>query len=434
MSASLDPTRPGAGALSARNVLLGVAAINLAAMAATDLAPGHAAWTAFLVVTAIMAWVMSRDSLKGIEVERHHRPRVFEDDRVPIRLTVRQTEGLTQTLVMVEDTFFASLSPRQRHLIPMMSRKWEAHLRYDKEAERHRGLYMIGPVYLWAADPLGIFYRTAHCETITRLTVYPKAQPLGGYRMLGAEPPAGPGMEKTDRLGQADEITGVRPYQRGDSLNRIHWRTSARRGELHTMQLDRQVQSEIALFVDLTRHARFGTGAESTTETTIACATSILTEAANLRHRISMTWVRGEVRSFPAGAGLAHLHLLLDRLAMIEFAGEGDFWDEIETRAALLGAGSRAILIATAATTPAAPATALVQRLTMAGVSVDIILLDESGLARVFRGQQPTHAEAEVKFSELAGELEHAGARVLPLRPGQTAGALLPAAGDELGN
>ena len=432
MSALLDPYGPGRGFLSARNLLLGSSLLFSSLLFLGQATPARAALTAFLVTSLLCAWVMSRGSLEAITVDRLHRARVFEDDPVPVTLRIRQEAGLAQSMVLVEDRFLASLSVRQRHLLPMMSPQWEAHLHYRKDAERHRGLYLLGPVRLWAADPLGVFFRRCDVDCITSLTVYPHAVPLQGYTFPGPEPPSAPTLDNDDRLGQGEEIISVRPYRKGDPANRIHWKTSLRRRELHTMELDTHVQSEIALFLDLSRRAQFGTGAESTTETAIRCATSILTEAGNRRHRVSLTWTGESIRSFPPGAGSAHLHLLLDRLATVAPRGNLLFWEEVAPAAALLSRGSRAVFVAPAASTPPADACALIQRLALSNVAVDVVLLDESNLTRIWKEQSPTPAGAQEAFRRLKVQLERAGARVLPLGKGQSTGDLLPRAGEDL--
>jgi uncharacterized protein (DUF58 family) len=414
------------------NTLLMLVAMFIVLLGGMPATPDQAAFAAFIAMILVTAWVMGLGTLKGVTVERRHRARVFEGDVVPLMLVLRQRGGLAQSLVIVEDQFPASLSIHHRHLVPLLTPRWEAQLNYYKEAERHRGLYMLGPVELYASDPMGVFSRTIEADCVTALTVYPRAVPLGGYQFLAAEPPMGPGMESHARVGQGEEIIGVRPYQNGDAVNRIHWRTSMRRGELHTMQTDTHVQTEVALFLDLTRGARFGTGAESTTETAVGCATAILTEAGALRHRISLHWARKEFESFPPGAGLAHLHLLLDRLALVSFGGELKFWEEAAPRAELLPRGARAIFIAVAGKTPLRVSSELIRRLTLKGIATDVILLDESKLVRLWRDQEPPRLEAPIVFERLTRELQHAGARVFPLTKGEGAKQLLPRAGEPI--
>jgi uncharacterized protein (DUF58 family) len=63
--------------------------------------------------------------------------------------------------------------------------------------------------------------------------VYPKVVPLAGFG-LSSKRPIGE-VRMTYRLFEdPTRIGGVRPYERGDPLNRVHWRATARTGELHS--------------------------------------------------------------------------------------------------------------------------------------------------------------------------------------------------------
>lgn len=430
MPGLLESRDPGRGYFTARQIVVGCAVLFVVLLPAAPASRAVAAWTAFMVVFALTAWIMSRDSLRNIRATRYHRERVFENDKVDVTLELEQTTGLSQLMVLVQDQFVASLGIYQRNLVPMMSPHWKARLRYRKEAERHRGLYLLGPVRIWAADPLGIFYRDATIDCISRLTVYPRAIPLGGYTLPGPDAPMGPSMDTSERLGQGEEIMSVRPYQAGDPWTRIHWRTSVRRRELHTMELDSNLQTEVALLLDLTKRSRFGTGVESTTETVIGCATSILSEAANARHRMSLTCIREEVEALPAATGIAHLQLLLDRLAMISEEGMLEFWEAARERASILRAGSRAIFVAVSGTTSLAKARPIVEQLIWSGVAVDVIFAEDSKLARIWRFQQPSPGNAPALLDDLKDGLEEAGARVFILERGENAAELLPHAAE----
>lgn len=409
-----DGRFPSAGGTVAGVVIvLAVLSFSLPATGA------QAAWTAFVAGAMAAAWIAGRGSIERIEVERSHRPRVFEGEPVSVTMRLVQRAGLAQTLVVVEDQFLASLSIRQRNLVPILGPRWEARLHYQKPAERHRGLYLIGPVRIWAADPLGMFARLAMVDRMTAVTVYPRPVPLPGFRLLGPDPPSGPTLEKLARLGQAEEILGVRPYRPGDPPSRVHWRSSARRGALHVVELDTSVRSEVSLYLDLTRRSRFGTGVESTSEVAIGCATSILAEASAARMSVGMTWAREATHSFPAGAGVAHVQMLLDRLAVIQPEGEQFFWRDVAPLAGALPPGSRAIFLAVAASTPLEASCALVRGLLRRGVAADVVLLDESGLVRIYRDQEPTRMGADASFNLLWRALELSGARVFPMRKGQ---------------
>lgn len=185
MPGLLEAHEPGRGFFSAKNIVLGMVTATVIFMPAVPATRAMAAYTAFLVTFALTAWVMSRGTLEGIRVKRVHRERVFEDDHVDVKLDISQTGGLAQYMVLVEDTFPAAFGIYQRSLLPMLSPKWEIRTRYRKEVERHRGLYLMGPVRIWAADPLGVFFRRSSPDCVTKLTVYPRAEPLGGIDSWG---------------------------------------------------------------------------------------------------------------------------------------------------------------------------------------------------------------------------------------------------------
>src|SRR5437868_4224320 len=52
------------------------------------------------------------------------------------------------------------------------------------------------------------------------------------------------------RAGSGNELFGIREYRPGDSLRRIHWRSSARHGELVVREYEPPGVQTLAIFVD----------------------------------------------------------------------------------------------------------------------------------------------------------------------------------------
>jgi uncharacterized protein (DUF58 family) len=91
-----------------------------------------------------------------------------------------------------------------------------------------RGVLGASDLAVEAADPLGLFRDRGALPDRELALVYPTFAPLGSpprQRELEAAVAA-------PRAGVGTELFGVREYQAGDPLRRIHWRLSARRGEL----------------------------------------------------------------------------------------------------------------------------------------------------------------------------------------------------------
>src|SRR5205814_1197432 len=101
---------------------------------------------------------------------------------------------------------------------------------------RSRGVYQVGPLELTSGDPFGFFTQRALLFERATVLVYPRVVPL---RRLGFPLAAGLGASQRRRALQDDpsRAAGVRAYRPGDPLRRIHWKATARQGELQVRLL-----------------------------------------------------------------------------------------------------------------------------------------------------------------------------------------------------
>src|SRR5207249_7340094 len=74
-------------------------------------------------------------------------------------------------------------------------------------------------------------------------------------------------------------VTTVRPWAPGDSMNRIHWKTTARHGEIQVKEFDLEQTADAWIFLDLQRSVQTGRGDESTVEVGVRAAASIADRA-----------------------------------------------------------------------------------------------------------------------------------------------------------
>jgi hypothetical protein len=191
-----------------------------------------------LVVSRLLArsWIANLSASRRCEITTAE-----IGDKVPVTLTLRNTGSLPVPWVLAEDVLprsaLAERPPRlsvkgKRLAIALIKGGGEVTWRYTLEC-RQRGYYQIGPLVLESGDVFGL-HRRFRVETAPHfLMVLPRVVALEGYE-LASRRPIGE-VVLTHRLYEdPTRIAGVRPYEAGDPLNRVHWRATARTGQLHS--------------------------------------------------------------------------------------------------------------------------------------------------------------------------------------------------------
>src|SRR5688572_19724228 len=96
-----------------------------------------------------------------------------------------------------------------------------------------RGYYQLGPLVLETGDLFGLHRGYRVLTDPHFLLVLPRVLPLAGYEVASKRPIGE--VRMTYRLYEdPTRISGVRAYERGDPLNRVNWRATARTGQLHS--------------------------------------------------------------------------------------------------------------------------------------------------------------------------------------------------------
>ncbi|SIO64827.1 conserved repeat domain-containing protein [Singulisphaera sp. GP187] len=117
-----------------------------------------------------------------------------------------------------------------------------------------RGYYQVGPLVLETGDLFGLHRRFRIATDPVYVVVYPKVVPLPGYD-LASRRPIGE-IKLTHRLFEdPTRIAGVRAYQPGDPLNRVHWAATARTGTLHSKVYDASTIAGATILLDFHRDA-----------------------------------------------------------------------------------------------------------------------------------------------------------------------------------
>jgi uncharacterized protein (DUF58 family) len=149
------------------------------------------------------------------------------------------------------------------------SRQW-----LSKVSLTRRGTYRIGPVRVRTGDPFGLFTSEMTVGRPTTVVVFPKLFELPHWRLPPA-PIEGTSSARRRRETASPLAATIRPYAPGDAINRIHWLSSVRHGELQVKEFDPEQAADLWMLLDLDRAAHVGTGADSSVEIAVSVAASI---------------------------------------------------------------------------------------------------------------------------------------------------------------
>jgi uncharacterized repeat protein (TIGR01451 family) len=160
-------------------------------------------------------------------------------DTVAVVITIHNAGLLPVAWVLIEDllprrAFYQPPSLQvqgKRIQLAMLRSRGRRTVYYQLKCNR-RGYHQIGPLVVETGDLFGLHRRYRVLTSPHFLLVYPEVVPLEGFE-LASRRPLGE-LRIAHRLFEdPTRIAGVRRYEVGDPLNRIHWRATARTGQFH---------------------------------------------------------------------------------------------------------------------------------------------------------------------------------------------------------
>ncbi len=198
-------------------------------------------------------------------------------ETIQMEVQVENRGRLTVPWVLLED----SLPDRgRRHIRPRVEvdGPWVALTRLKPGEQEsvfnyevkflQRGYYQFGPLLVETGDVFGL-HRRYHLLTEPQFVlVLPKVLPLQGYN-LASRRPIGEIRVAHRLFEDPTRLAGVRLFQQGDPLNRIHWRATARTGLLHSRVFENSRVAGATLLLDFHQAAYPGVIGENSAELAI---------------------------------------------------------------------------------------------------------------------------------------------------------------------
>lgn len=214
-----------------------------------------------------------------------------------------------------------------------------------------RGHFRIEPLHIRTGDPFGFFEASATVGQGVSVIVYPRVEPLPAWRLPAASLEGS--HRSPERTFQTTPLaTSVRPYAPGDSMNRIHWRTTARLGEIQVKEFELEQTADAWIILDLQRSVQAGRGEASTTEIAIQAAASIAHKAIGENRAVGMTVNAARTAHLPPDRGGRQHLKIMQLLAAVEADGTAPLMETLVATVGRLRRGMTAVII-TASLDPA---------------------------------------------------------------------------------
>ena len=174
-----------------------------------------------------------------------------------------------------------------------------------------RGRAQLGPAILQRSDPLAITSWRTPVGDVTDVIVWPRTEPVDSEvlaQALEATAPIPSGLPRRT----LEDLT-VREYRRGDDMRRVHWRSTARQGELMVRHDEPTTTHALDVLLVLSDHT------DEVAEWTVSATASITLALLEDRFAVRMVTVaEGELVQMPIRSAAD----ALDVLALASPAGD----------------------------------------------------------------------------------------------------------------
>jgi uncharacterized protein (DUF58 family) len=367
--------------------------------------------TYLLAGVLVLSYLCSWSSIRWLEFTRRPRTRRSEVGKLVEEWFQARNRGLIPKLwVEIHDRsdlpghyasrVLSALGARQRRRWLVKTTCWQ------------RGSFTLGPATLLGGDPFGLFQERRELEDESTLVVYPAMVELATFAQPLSQLPGGDAVRRrTHHI--TTNVSGVRDYAPGDSFNRIHWLSTARKERLIVKEFELDPTADVWIFLDMEAGVQAGQEEElviepevpallrarperlrlmpTTEEYGVTIAASLARHFASRERAVGLVTYGQRREVLQADRGDRQLAKILETLAMIQARGLSPLTQVLTVESKLLRRGTTLIII-----TPSTDRHwVLVARdLIRRGLRSTTVLLD----AKSFGGD----ADAEAVVGELA--------------------------------
>lgn len=260
---------------------------------------------AMMLSFTVISGVLSEQALRRVRLQRGMPDRIFAGTPAPfgVRLTNGKRRLPSYALYVAEPDpggrttpvrFFLKVGPQARE-------GWTYSLVFPR-----RGRQPLPGLRLFTRFPFGLFTKSSRPIQSRTVLVYPAVRPLARHEVPAA---LESGWREQHRRGRGAGLYNLRQYRPGDDPRLLHWKTSARTGDLILREREAEERPQVRMILEDPAPE----SAAEAVEKDVSYAASVAAHA--IRRGAAVELVTGD-GVLPFGTGEGHLDRVLERLAL----------------------------------------------------------------------------------------------------------------------
>ena len=266
-----------------------------------------------IIIVSLVSLISVYLNIRKIEVSIDRRNHLLSvGEQIDKRISIRNLSVIPKTLILATDitTIPEYTSSFALGLPTKGYRSWRS-----TDYARQRGVFEMGPIEISTTDLLGIYRATTRHGEIDKIMVYPKIHDLRNFH-IGTSQITNEGTSRKKSNILSPHASSVREYAYGDSLSRVHWKTTARTNRLMSKEFDVGSSNEVVILNDLDKSVQCGRLEDSTDELAIS-VTASLTKSYTDSHTPVGFLSHGNDRYYiTPGIGSSHFDRTMQTLAV----------------------------------------------------------------------------------------------------------------------
>lgn len=275
-------------------------------------------------VMFLLSFIHLQFNIPDVNILRDVQETAYEDDIVNVKINIKNRRTLPIYFFELLDRFLGGPPEEQETslFVLKLGPKEDKKISYIANCYK-RGFWKMGPTAIISQDALGFFKTKKVINIFSEILVYPHLFRIFSFPKLASGSVSWIGVETAKISGDSHEFFGVREYQRGDAISRIHWLSTARHNKLIVKQFERNAVQEATIVLDLKKGHDIGSGKDTTLEYAVKIAGSVARYLLNEGVLVQMVGYGREALMLPFGKGESHMYKILEYLAKVQ--ADGDF-------------------------------------------------------------------------------------------------------------